>query len=108
MGWLTTWALPPALMPCPSSLSHHYSLVGASHRPHPCIGRARRMMVRDRAAQHSVLLEAVQNHTPHAVVVDEIGTPQVRGRGLGGRGRDKREGGGKGPGKQRESTSERS
>ena len=85
-------------MPCPSSLSHHYSLVGASHRPHPCIGRARRMMVRDRAAQHSVLLEAVQNHTPHAVVVDEIGTPQVGVTRAWGRAR--RAQASQGPGKQ--------
>lgn len=32
--------------------------------PHPCLGTARRMSPTSRAAQHEVLLEAVQNHTP--------------------------------------------
>jgi len=43
--------------------------------PHPSIGYARRMHVPDRARQHSVLIEAVQNHNPQVIVVDEIGTP---------------------------------
>jgi len=42
---------------------------------HQCIGRARRMQVRDRKQQHEILIEAVQNHNPQVVVIDEIGTP---------------------------------
>lgn len=45
--------------------------------PHPCIGAARRLMVPRGAAQHEVLVEAVQNHTPEVLVVDEIGTCEV-------------------------------
>lgn len=43
--------------------------------PHASIGKARRMQVPDRELQHDVLIEAVQNHNPQIVVVDEIGTP---------------------------------
>ena len=42
--------------------------------PHPAIGSARRMQVPDPAVQYQVLLEAVKNHTPEVVVIDEIGT----------------------------------
>eukprot|EP00798_Chlamydomonas_sp_ICE-L_P023156 gene23156-30362_t len=42
--------------------------------PHPCIGGARRFMVPHRAQQHATMIEAVQNHTPHVLIVDEIGT----------------------------------
>ena len=45
--------------------------------PHECIGRARRMMVRRREDQAGVLVEAVQNHSPEVIIVDEIGTSQV-------------------------------
>eukprot|EP00898_Chlorokybus_atmophyticus_P009155 jgi/Chlat1/9240/Chrsp99S09292 len=44
----------------------------AGEEPHPCIGRARRMPVIDRKLQHDVLLEAVQNHNPQVILVDEI------------------------------------
>jgi stage III sporulation protein AA len=44
--------------------------------PHKCIGRARRMQVRDRREQSKILIEAVQNHNPQIVVIDEIGTPE--------------------------------
>lgn len=44
--------------------------------PHPAIGSARRMQVPDPAVQYQVLLEAVKNHTPEVVVIDEIGTAQ--------------------------------
>lgn len=44
--------------------------------PHPAIGTARRIQVPDRADQNRLLLEAVQNHTPEVVVIDEIGTKQ--------------------------------
>jgi stage III sporulation protein SpoIIIAA len=42
--------------------------------PHPGIGGARRMQVAEPSEQHATLIEAVQNHTPQVVVVDEIGT----------------------------------
>ena len=42
--------------------------------PHPGIGGARRMQVTEPSEQHATLIEAVQNHTPQVVVVDEIGT----------------------------------
>jgi len=44
---------------------------------HPCIGCARRFMVPHRDLQHDVLVEAVQNHCPDVLVVDEIGTRKV-------------------------------
>ena len=42
--------------------------------PHPGIGGSRRMQVPVPDRQHDVLIEAVQNHTPQVVIVDEIGT----------------------------------
>ncbi len=42
--------------------------------PHPGIGRARRMQVRTPMLQHSVMIEAVENHMPEVIVIDEIGT----------------------------------
>jgi stage III sporulation protein SpoIIIAA len=42
--------------------------------PHPGIGRARRMQVPRAEAQHAVMIEAVENHMPEVVVIDEIGT----------------------------------
>ena len=42
--------------------------------PHPGIGRARRMQVGRPELQHRVMIEAVENHTPEAIVIDEIGT----------------------------------
>jgi len=41
--------------------------------PHPAIGRARRMQVQTPALQHEVMIEAVENHNPEVVVIDEIG-----------------------------------
>ncbi len=41
--------------------------------PHPAIGSARRMQVRNVALQHAVMIEAVENHMPEVVVIDEIG-----------------------------------
>ena len=46
---------------------------GSGDIPHRGIGLCRRMMVDDRQNQHQVMLEAVQNHTPEALVIDEIG-----------------------------------
>ncbi len=42
--------------------------------PHPGIGRARRMQVAAPDRQHRVMIEAVENHMPQVIVVDEIGT----------------------------------
>src|SRR6266508_739473 len=42
--------------------------------PHPGIGRARRMQVPTPSLQHAVMIEAVENHMPEVVVIDEIGT----------------------------------
>lgn len=42
--------------------------------PHPGIGKARRMQVSSPDLQHKVMIEAVENHMPEVVIVDEIGT----------------------------------
>jgi len=42
--------------------------------PHPAIGGARRMQVPSPALQHAVMIEAVENHMPEVIVIDEIGT----------------------------------
>lgn len=44
--------------------------------PHRCIGRARRMWVPHRDRQFEVMREAVQNHNPDAIVIDEISDPK--------------------------------
>jgi stage III sporulation protein SpoIIIAA len=41
--------------------------------PHPAVGQARRMQVATPALQHEVMIEAVENHNPEAIVIDEIG-----------------------------------
>jgi stage III sporulation protein SpoIIIAA len=41
--------------------------------PHPSVGRARRMQVSKPSLQHEVMIEAVENHNPEAIVIDEIG-----------------------------------
>ena len=49
-------------------------IAGDGDIPHPGIGRARRMQVARPAEQHAVMIEAVENHMPEVVVIDEIGT----------------------------------
>ncbi|MGA9275243.1 MAG: AAA family ATPase, partial [Candidatus Cybelea sp.] len=49
-------------------------IAGDSDIPHPGIGLARRMQVADPALQHAVMIEAVENHMPEVIVIDEIGT----------------------------------
>jgi stage III sporulation protein SpoIIIAA len=49
-------------------------IAGDGDIPHPGIGRARRMQVRTPQLQHSVMIEAVENHMPEVIVIDEIGT----------------------------------
>ncbi len=44
--------------------------------PHPAIGRARRMQVAAPSRQHEVMIEAVENHNPQVIVIDEIGRLQ--------------------------------
>jgi stage III sporulation protein SpoIIIAA len=41
--------------------------------PHPAVGRARRMQVATPSLQHEVMIEAVENHNPEAIIIDEIG-----------------------------------
>jgi stage III sporulation protein SpoIIIAA len=41
--------------------------------PHPAIGRARRMQVAQPEFQHEVMIEAVENHMPEVIIIDEIG-----------------------------------
>ena len=41
--------------------------------PHPAVGRARRMQVPKPSLQHEVMIEAVENHNPEVIVIDEIG-----------------------------------
>src|SRR6266478_2220054 len=49
-------------------------IAGDGDIPHPGIGRARRMQVQTPSLQHAVMIEAVENHMPEVVVIDEIGT----------------------------------
>ena len=41
--------------------------------PHPAVGRARRMQVMKPSLQHEVMIEAVENHNPEVIIIDEIG-----------------------------------
>ncbi len=49
-------------------------IAGDGDIPHPAIGRARRMQVATPALQHAVMIEAVENHMPEVIIIDEIGT----------------------------------
>ena len=49
-------------------------IAGDGDIPHPAIGKARRMQVSSPELQHRVMIEAVENHMPEVVIVDEIGT----------------------------------
>lgn len=49
-------------------------IAGDGDIPHPGIGRARRMQVSSPDRQHAVMIEAVENHMPEVIIVDEIGT----------------------------------
>jgi stage III sporulation protein SpoIIIAA len=49
-------------------------IAGDGNIPHPGIGRARRLQVPSPAHQHAVMIEAVENHMPEVIVIDEIGT----------------------------------
>ena len=49
-------------------------IAGESDIPHSGIGRARRMQVAKTEFQHQVMIEAVENHMPEVIIIDEIGT----------------------------------
>ena len=49
-------------------------IAGDGDIPHPGIGRARRMQLPNHRRQHDVMIEAVENHMPEVIVIDEIGT----------------------------------
>jgi stage III sporulation protein SpoIIIAA len=49
-------------------------IAGDGDIPHPGIGKARRMQVPSPTEQHAVMIEAVENHMPEVIVIDEIGT----------------------------------
>ena len=49
-------------------------IAGDGDIPHPAIGHARRMQVDTPAKQHAVMIEAVENHMPEVIIIDEIGT----------------------------------
>lgn len=49
-------------------------IAGDGDIPHPGIGKARRMQVQSPDRQHSVMIEAVENHMPEVIIIDEIGT----------------------------------
>ena len=51
-------------------------IAGDGDVPHPAIGRARRMQVPTPLQQHGVMIEAVENHMPETVVIDEMGAEQ--------------------------------
>ena len=48
-------------------------IAGDGDIPHPGIGKARRMQVAKPSLQHEVMIEAVENHNPEVIVIDEIG-----------------------------------
>ncbi len=49
-------------------------IAGDGDLPHPSIGKARRMQVSNHQDQHEVMIEAVENHMPEIIIIDEIGT----------------------------------
>jgi len=51
-------------------------IAGDGDVPHPAIGRSRRMQVPTPSRQHGIMIEAVENHMPETIVIDEMGTEQ--------------------------------
>ena len=51
-------------------------IAGDGDIPHPAIGHARRMQVATPTLQHAVMIEAVENHMPEVIIIDEMGTEQ--------------------------------
>lgn len=48
-------------------------IAGDGDIPHPAIGRSRRMQVPNPSLQHELMIEAVENHMPEVIIIDEIG-----------------------------------
>jgi len=51
-------------------------IAGDGDVPHPAIGRARRMQVKTPSQQHGVMIEAVENHMPQTIIIDEMSTEE--------------------------------
>ena len=51
-------------------------IAGDGDVPHPAIGHARRMQVATPTRQHGVMIEAVENHMPQVIIIDEMGTEE--------------------------------
>lgn len=51
-------------------------IAGDGDVPHPAIGHSRRMQVATPTLQHAVMIEAVENHMPEVIIIDEMGTEQ--------------------------------
>ena len=51
-------------------------IAGDGDVPHPAIGHSRRMQVPTPTEQHGVMIEAVENHMPQVIIIDEMGTTQ--------------------------------
>ncbi len=51
-------------------------IAGDGDIPHPAIGHARRMQVHSPTEQHGVMIEAVENHMPQVIIIDEMGTTE--------------------------------
>ncbi|MFC2069997.1 R3H domain-containing nucleic acid-binding protein [Chloroflexota bacterium] len=49
-------------------------IAGDGDIPHPAIGHSRRMQVTTPTRQHDVMIEAVENHMPEVIIIDEMGT----------------------------------
>lgn len=51
-------------------------IAGDGKTSHPAVGRARRLQVPFDKTQHLIMIEAVENHTPEIIIIDEISTSQ--------------------------------
>ncbi|MCH7712460.1 MAG: AAA family ATPase [Chloroflexi bacterium] len=51
-------------------------IAGDGDVPHAAIGRSRRMQVTTPSRQHAVMIEAVENHMPEVIIIDEMGTEE--------------------------------
>ena len=51
-------------------------IAGDGDIPHPAIGHSRRMQVATPIQQHAVMIEAVENHMPEVIIIDEMGTEE--------------------------------
>jgi len=51
-------------------------IAGEGNVPHRAVGRSRRLQVPKTKAQHDVMIEAVENHNPHTIIIDEVSTSE--------------------------------